>query len=87
MNNHHNWTKKGLGFMTKRTICPVNRKYVGLSENIICFHCGKTGLYRYACPLRKYAMERNLIYVKQIWVKKEGFACLREWDPSGFGFP
>ena len=71
MNTYHNGNKKGLGFVAKRTVYPVNRKYVGLSENIICFHCGKTCHYRYTCPLRKYAMERNLIHVKQIWVRKD----------------
>ena len=30
LNTHHNQNKKGLGFMTKRTVIPVNRKYVGL---------------------------------------------------------
>jgi len=66
LNTHHNRNKKGLGFVTVKTIYPINRKYVGLLENIICFHCGKTGRDHYACPLRKYAIERNLIHVKQI---------------------
>jgi len=52
--------------MTKRTVYPMNRKYVGLPENIVCFHCGKTGNYRYVCPTRRYAMERNLVYMKEI---------------------
>jgi len=43
LNTHYNQGKKGLGFMPKRTIYPVNRKYVGLPENVVCFHCGKTG--------------------------------------------
>ena len=57
--------------MTKHTVYPVNRKYAGLPENIVCFHCGKTGHYRYASPIRRYAMEKKLIYVKQIWVRKD----------------
>ena len=57
--------------MTKCIVYPVNRKYVGLPENIVCFHFGKTGHYRYACPISRYAMERNLVYVKQIWVRKD----------------
>jgi len=40
-NTHHNRNKKGLGFVAKRTVYPINRKYVSLFENIICFHCGK----------------------------------------------
>jgi len=71
LNTHHNHSKKGLGIVAKRTVYPVNRKYLGLPENIICFHRGETGHYRYACPLRKYAIERNLIHVKQIWVRKD----------------
>ena len=45
LNTHHNRGRKGLGFVTKCTIYPVNRKYVGLPENIVCFHCGKTAHY------------------------------------------
>ena len=36
LNTHFNRNKKGLGFVTKRTVYPVNRKYVGLPENIVC---------------------------------------------------
>jgi len=32
LNIHHNRNKKGLGFVTKRTVYPVNRNYVGLPE-------------------------------------------------------
>jgi len=56
--------------VTKQIVYPVNRKYEGLPKNIVCFHRGKMGHY-YACPLRKYAIERNLIHVKQIWVRKD----------------
>ena len=45
LNTHCNQDKKGLRFVTKHTVYPVNRKYVGLPKNIICFHCGKTGHY------------------------------------------
>jgi len=78
----HTRTKKGLGFMTKGTVYPVNIKYVGLPENIICFHYGKLGHYRYTCPLRKYAMERNLIYVKQICVKKDEICMSNGMGPK-----
>jgi len=50
---------------------PVNKKHVGLKENITCFHCGKTGYYRHTYLLRKRAMERNSLYVKQMWIKKD----------------
>ena len=51
LNMYHNRGKKGLGFVTKRTVYPVNRKYVSFPENIVCFHCGKMGHYRYALSL------------------------------------
>jgi len=70
LNMHHNQGRKGLGFVTKRTVYPVNRKCVGLPENIMCFYYGKTERYRYACPSRRYAMNKNLVYVKQVWVRK-----------------
>ena len=61
LNMHHNRGKKGLGFVTKHTIYPVNTEYVSLPKNIMCFHCGKTGHYRYACLSRMYAMNKNLV--------------------------
>jgi len=45
LNTHHSRGRKGLDFVTKCTVYPVNRKYIGLPENIVCFHCGKTGHY------------------------------------------
>jgi len=30
LNTHHNKNKKGPGFVTKRTVYAINRKYVGL---------------------------------------------------------
>ena len=82
MNTHHNRNRKGLGFVAKRTVYPINRKYVGLSENIICFHCGKIGHYRYTYPLRKYAIEKNLIHVKQIWVRKDEICVSKGMGPK-----
>ena len=82
LNTHHNQNKKGLGFMSKCTVNPVNKKYVEFQENIICFHCGKTGHYRYTCPLRKYAMERSMIYAKQIWVRKDEICMSKEMGPE-----
>jgi len=41
LNTHHNRGRKGLGFEEKHTVHLKNRKYVGLLENIVCFHCGK----------------------------------------------
>jgi len=68
--------------VTKRTVYPVNKKYVGLPKNIIFFHCGKMGHYRYACPIRRYAMESNLIYVKQIWVRKDELHMSKGMGPK-----
>jgi len=87
LNIHHRRNKKGLGFMTTRTVNPVNKKYVGLQENIICFHCDKTGHYRYTCPFKKNAMERSMMYVNQIWVRKYESCMSKRMGPSGSGFP
>jgi len=45
LNTHHSRNRKGLGWVNMRVTRPVNKKYVGLQENIICFHCGKTRHY------------------------------------------
>jgi len=63
LNTQHSRNKSGLEFVNRPGTKPVNKKYVGLQDNIICFHCEKSG-YRYACPLRKRAMERNTLYIK-----------------------
>jgi len=73
--------------VSKQTVYPVNRKYVGLQENIIYFHCSKTGHYRYTCPSRKYAMERNMIYVKQIWVRKDKICMSKGMGPKWIWVP
>ena len=87
LNTHFTRSKKGLGFVTKRTVYPVNRKYVGLPENIVCFHCGKTGHYRYACPIRRYAIERNTVYVRQIWVRKDEICTSKGMGPKWIWVP
>ena len=71
LNTHHSRNKKGLGFVSRHVTKPISKKYVRLLENIICFHCGESGHHRYAYPIRKKAMERNSIYVKQMWIKKD----------------
>jgi len=82
LNMHHNRGKKGLGFVTKRTVYPVNRKYVSLLENIVCFHCGKMGHSQYACPSRMYATNKNLVYVKQVWVRKDELSVSKGMGPK-----
>jgi len=73
--------------VAKRTVYPVNRKYVSLPENIICFYCDRKGHYRYTYPLRKYAMERNLIHVKQNWVRKDEIFMSKGMEPKWIWVP
>jgi len=82
LNTYYSQNKKGLGFVNRRTINLVNKKYVGFQENIIYFHCGKIGYYRYTCPLRKNAMERSILYVKQIWVRKDEICMSKRMGPK-----
>ena len=70
-NTHHKQGKKDLG-------CGMNIPFILLIENmwdylkiLFVFIVEKRGHYRHACSSRKYAIERNLIYVKQIWVRKD----------------
>ena len=87
LNNHHNRGRKGLDFEKKHTVYPYNRKYVGLPENIVCFHCEKIGHVRYICPSRKHAIEKNLGYVKQIWVREEDLSMLKGMGPKKIWVP
>ena len=87
LNTHHNHGKKGLGFVKRNTVYPAQRKYVGLPENIVCFHCGKTGHYRYSCASRNYAIEKNLVYVKQIWVRKDELHMSKGMGPKWIWVP
>jgi len=87
LNNHHNRGRKGLGIEKKHTVYPCNRKYVGLPENIVCFHCGKTGHVKYTCLSIKHALEKNPSYVKQIWVRKEDLSMLKRMGPKKIWVP
>ena len=71
LNTHHTKNNRGLGFVNRPFTKPVDKKYVGLQENIICFHCGKTGHYQHTCPLRKGVVQGHSLYVKQMWIKKD----------------
>ena len=82
LNTHQNRGRKGLGFVKTHTVYPCNRKYIGLHENIVCYHCGKTGHVRYACPSRKHALEKHYSCVKQIWVRKEDLSMLKGMGPK-----
>jgi len=87
LNNHHNRGRKGLGFVKKHTVYPCNRKYVGLPENIVCYHCEKIGHVRYTYPSRKHALEKNYSCVKQIWVRKEDCSMLKGMGPKQIWVP
>jgi len=65
----------------------MKRKYVGLPENIVCFHCGKTGHYRYACPSRRYVMDKNLMYVKQVLLRKDELSMSKGIGPKWIWVP
>jgi len=82
LNTHHNRGRKGLGFIKKHTIYPCNRKYIGLPENIVCYHCEKIGHVRYTCPSREYAFKKNYGCMKQIWVRKEDLFMLKRMGPK-----
>ena len=82
LSKNHSHGKKGLGFVKKHTVYLCNRKYVGLPENIVCYHCGKIGHVRYTCPSRKHALEKNYGCVKQIWVRKDDLSMLKRMGPK-----
>jgi len=88
LNTHHNRNRKGLGWVNRCVTRPVNKKYVGLQENIICFHSEKTGHYRYACPLRKRTVERYSLYIKQIWIRKDELTSMsKKMGPNWIWVP
>jgi len=87
LSNHHNQGRKGLGFQPKHTFYPRYSKYVGLLENIVCFHCGKIGHVRYTCPSRNNTFERNLIHIKQIWVRKDEICMSNGKGPKWIWVP
>ena len=87
LSKNHNHGKKGLGFVKKHTVYPCNRKYVGLPENIVCFHCGKNGHVKYTCPSREHAFKKNYGYVKQIWVRKDEICMSNRKGPKWIWVP
>jgi len=87
LNSHHNRGRNGLGFVKKHTVYPCNRKYVRLPENIVCYHCRKTGHVRYVCPSREHAFKKNYECVKQIWVRKDELSMLKRMGPKQIWIP
>jgi len=87
LNTHHNQGKKGLSFVKKYTVYPCNRKYVGLPENIVCYHCAKTRHVIYTCPSREHTFKKNYGCVKQIWVREEDLSMLKRMGPKQIWVP
>jgi len=87
LNTYHNRGRKGLGFVKKHTLYPCNRKYIGLPENILCYHCGKTGHVRYVCPSREHAFKKSYGCAKQIWVRKDELSMLKRMGPKQICVP
>ncbi|XP_070025508.1 uncharacterized protein [Nicotiana sylvestris] len=50
LHEHHSCNKKGLGYGTQAPNWDPKCKYLTLSENKICTHCGKTDHYKNKCP-------------------------------------
>ena len=69
------------------TIYPCKRKYIGLLENIVCYHCGKTEHVRYVCPSREHAFKKNFSCVKQIWVRKDELSMLKRMGSKQIWVP
>ena len=46
------------------------------------FGCHANAHPRYTCPSRKHALEKNLGYVKQIWVRKDDLSMLKRMGPK-----
>jgi len=87
LSKNHSHGKKGFGFGRKHGDCPRDRKYVRLPENVLCFHCGKTGHVRYTCPSRNNALKRNLGCVKQVWIRKKDLHMCKGTGPKKIWVP
>ncbi|GAB2300154.1 hypothetical protein Dimus_038605 [Dionaea muscipula] len=79
--------RTGLGFKEKSKTWNPKGKYVGLPEYKTCMFCGNGGHETSECLKRSMALERNLCYVRQIWVRKDSFYASHKKGPKQVWVP
>ena len=67
-----NYNKKGLGSLNIIPLQNPHSKYVYVSANLLCLHCGRNGHLRGECKAWKESRERFSIYTKQKRVPRRG---------------
>ncbi|XP_075076373.1 uncharacterized protein LOC142163023 [Nicotiana tabacum] len=64
LHEHYSSKMKGLGFGNPTSKWDPNSKYIALTENKICTHCGKTGHYKSECTAKEKAIQKNQKFVQ-----------------------
>ena len=69
--NQSNFNKKGLGSLNISPPYNPHSKYVFVSDNLLCLHCGKNGHLKNECVSWRNSCERYSNYAKRQNVPKE----------------
>ena len=69
--NQSNFNKKGLGSLNKSPPYNPHSKYVFVSDNLLCLHCGKNGHLKDECVSWRNSCERFSNYAERQNVPKE----------------
>ncbi|KAH0696719.1 hypothetical protein KY290_014118 [Solanum tuberosum] len=56
--------KKGLGHRPIEPPCNPHSKYVSISDNLLCTHCGRNGFLKEKCESLRKAKERHVKFVR-----------------------
>ena len=69
--NHSNFNKKGLGSLNITPPFNPHSKYVFVSDNLLCLHCGKNEHLKGECAGRRNSCERLSNYAERQNLPKE----------------
>ncbi|XP_070028917.1 uncharacterized protein [Nicotiana sylvestris] len=77
LQEHHRRNKRGLGYGTQALKWDPKSKYLTLTENKICTHCGKIDHYKNECNAKEKASQKNKVFVQEKnklpgWVQVKG---------------
>ncbi|KAH0761524.1 hypothetical protein KY290_017597 [Solanum tuberosum] len=69
-----NYNRKGLGSLNISPPYNPYNKYVSVSDNLLCLHCGRNGHFKKYCPARKASQEKVSVYFRQKFNQNKGLA-------------
>ena len=82
--NQSNFNKKGLGSLNVTPPFNPHSKYVFVSDNLLCLHCGKNGHLKEECTAWRMSHEKLSKYTKKPMVSKERPCPTKQFSTKSF---